>query len=386
MEKPMQNQLPNEDLFARTLREMPTPPPPADLIERLQSCPKPRRPWLWALPATAATMISLALIPLFLAPPSLSLAQVARNQAQRDQYTIVNTRLLTSGDSFKITSYRGGNLWRRQSTYGLADQTVGIFRQAPYWNFVIFDHPRPAPQEEFRVDKLLRKGEEPKVERNILWKGVRAHRFTIHTTYRSGGEQPYDQEVIVDAATNLPLYMKIMRDKAQWGDEWVYDFSKPDPSVFKVKIPEDAKRFDHRLIRKQLEASVAPGPIGAILVDESRRLVLLVDSTNREPILPTWSLRASGIDGALTGNVSQMLLIRQVGQVVRNRGAITIGHRQWIPVSFFLPVDGWPKIAGIFPLQRSSGSLTTGKGKTEFKDVPVIRAGDLNGLLAPYAG
>jgi hypothetical protein len=89
----------NEDTLVRMLREAETPPPRTDLLEVLQAKSRRRpRPWVWALPVTAATMITLALIPVLSLPPSISLAQVASAFDARTQYTIVNTRLMNKGE------------------------------------------------------------------------------------------------------------------------------------------------------------------------------------------------------------------------------------------------------------------------------------------------
>jgi hypothetical protein len=331
-------------------------------------------------------MITLALIPVLSLPPSISLAQVASAFDARTQYTIVNTRLMNKGvESIKWTSYRSGHLWRQGSRYGLPDKTVSVFYLRGLQKFVEIDEPQPPVEQEFRVDRLLRPSVKPKIERNVLWRGRRVHRFVIRDNYMNTDKQTFDQEVIVDPKTSLPIQMTIMRDSRQWGDVWDYSFGTPPASVFVPNIPKDAKVFDSRKLRKELPALLGKGPVGAFLLDESRRLVALVDPQAAPQGIES-TLRVAGAEGSLSG---QMVLdlapwSRPSGRKGAD-GLFTIGGRKWRVYHFFLPVPYWPRVDGLRKRTTTTGKLTIGEKTLAVKDVPVRQVGNAINLLSAFS-
>ncbi|MEZ0326453.1 MAG: hypothetical protein ACAH95_11150 [Fimbriimonas sp.] len=373
----------NEDALVRTLREAETPPARADLLELLQAMPSYRpRPWVWAIPVTAATMLTLALIPILSLPPTLSLGQVAQAFDARTQYTIVNTRLMNKGaESVKVTSYRDGSLWRRGSEFHLRDRSVMIRFLPKYLNYVMLDEPEAPEQHEFRVDRLLRPGVKPVFQKGVMWKGRRVNRFTIHDTYRSTTLQTFDQEVIVDPGTNLPIQMTIMRDSGAWGDVWDYSFATPPASAFVPRIPAGARVYDNRVLRRRLPELLSESQIGGLIVGEANSLLLLTDAAELPAGKVQVSLRLSGAEGQLNGDFSDWPWLSRDPGVMRAEDGIQINGRKWRLARFFLPVPDWPRVNGLRQRKATSGTLTINGKPIRFENVPIVRVGDAMALL-----
>jgi hypothetical protein len=367
----------NEDRFVHALREVETSPPDPEMLNRLR---RPTRvgAWLWAVPASAA---SVALVALLSAQPALSLAQVARAQGAHAQYTIVNTRIMGKGHAnFKTSYYRDGKLWRRGAQFGLTDRTVTVRRHEPLYNFVELDDPRPPVEDDFRIDRLLRHHVKPKIERNVPWNGRQVDRFSLSLTYRAGKEETFDQEVIADPKTHLPIRMTIMRDSGKWGDVWDYNFEKPPSTVWEPQIDPKAKVYDNRKLRKELAKKLVDAPVAGVLLDEFYRVVLLMDPNSARPSLGNVGATIEGISPELTGSFVD------ASSSVGAHGQLTLGGRQLRAISVGLPYDRWSELRPLRAAAKASGQLTIGARQVSFSDVPVVRIGQSLSFLSSAFG
>jgi hypothetical protein len=373
----MQNLPLTEKAFIRALQDVDTPAPPLDLLSRLQARRSKNRRWLWAaVPVTAVTVLTAILVVSFSLPSAISVAQVAKAFDAHSQYTITNTRILGGGKTFQVMFYRDGALWRRGNTFGLADRTLSIAYRPKKSNFAIVDERQDPPMSEFRIDHLLRQQvDKGQIDMNVHWNGRIVDRYTVHTSYGAGRTETYDQVLIVDPKTKLP----IMRDNASWGDIWDYLYGAPPAATFSPSIPPGTTVYDLRDQRKALTTKLQFGDVGGVVIDESRQIWLL---TNAGEAFSVANIRIEGI--ALNGRVAErtMLGSKPIMGSPAKIGSLRIGGTSW-HVAIVQAEDG-QKLEPIWNARQASGTLDVDGKEIAFKSVPVIRTGSARMLLRPF--
>jgi|GEM_PF-6509900 len=273
---------PNDHWIIETLRNAPIPEPGPDVLLN----PKPRPRPVWRAPAFA-TALGLALASLLLLKPTPTLAQISANQDKASQFTITNIRHLNGGATFKLIYMRSGELFatrmvdiRGRATttfYSDAKNSIRILRIANGSTLVLKDDPIALEGKLFSVDNLLRPGIEPKRTHQSDWNGHDVEIYTLHDTYLAGRQQTFDQEVVVDRATELPIRDTVWRDNHQWGDEWQYEYGPAQPQM--PIPPANAKTIDLRDERRRVEQALSKGPI--LLTESVSNSVAYVDLKSR---------------------------------------------------------------------------------------------------------
>ncbi|MEA2554146.1 MAG: hypothetical protein QOJ65_2322 [Fimbriimonadaceae bacterium] len=365
------------------LREVDTPAPPPELLRQLQGAPRQSKRLTWALPAALATAVTIALIATLTLRPAVSLAQVAAAFDAQEHYTITNTRLMNGGtERTKNSTYRDGPLWRSlMNEYGLEDKTLTIRHYPPVINYVLVDSRRDPPTIEFRIDRLLRQGATPTVERNVLWNGRRVDRFRLKDTYRNYKVETYDQEIIVDPKARLPIQMTVMRDNGQWGDVWDYDFRRPPVSVFHVEIPKDAKVYNLPSQRKKLTGDVAKNRVAELIVGDEGSAIVLARPTGNK-MLWLAELKIDGVDQPLRGSSAAFVRVRK--RVVGQPATISIGGRTWRVLQFTGTLPGSPSLQSLLSRKEISGTLTLDDQKIRISRAKVLRTGMAMALLRSF--
>jgi hypothetical protein len=382
MENLMQNLPQTEAGLICALRDMATPAPPADLLALLQA-PKPQsRGWVWAVPATLATGLTAFLVVTLSVPPAISLAQVATALELRTQYTVVNTRVLGGGRKLSLPFYRDGDLWRSHDSYGLRDRTVIIVKGFEPAKFALIDERHEPRAKEFSIAKMMRRGEKVKTERNVLWNGRRVDRFSVKTTYRdSGRTQTFDQFVVADPKTGLPIRMSIMRDGGRWGDIWDYTFERPAPSVFQPTIPPDFKIYDLRAQRKELPSQLSAGQVGGVLIDEMNQLWVL--TTASQTVWAPAKMKIEGLPTTFEGKLSDGFSLGEEPKIGArpHPATLRIGGKDWHAVVMQRNLQDRDLVQPIAKMKEVSGVFTIDGRTVEYKAVPVVHTGIVYQLM-----
>jgi hypothetical protein len=281
----MSNPSQTDEWIVESLRNAEVPAPPPGLTSQMVRL-RPRRRFVkWLAASGFASMAGILVISGTLHPTS-SLAQVAAAQADQKEYTIVNTRLLSSSKQIQITECRDGNRWARHAvTLDVAKSsvkpstmpTLGVFGDTvmdgkrtimikhlpPVMDIVEIDEGTPMIQA-FLLDihKLLQT--DGKVSKSLgeTWRGRKVDRFVVHKANPDKGSgNMFDRTVIADAVTHLPLRVE-NSDPGELGvDIWEFRYQRPAESAFDVKISPKATIYDLPKERLELRSVLKRGAV-----------------------------------------------------------------------------------------------------------------------------
>ncbi len=232
--------------------------------------PRTRQAWKWIAPAgivTAGTALAVVLT----LQPSATLAQVAAAQTRVGRYTIINTRILNNGQTFKVLTYRdgagraiytdeAGKPELRSVMDGSRSVTIRSFPRFQITDAEI-DEPQPLATQDFDVKHLLREGKAFSTKR-VMRDGQALDEFESHSKYPGlHGAETYDQTVLADAKTHLPIRSEVFRNNHAWGDVWEYNYGPIPASIFDSNPPKGFKIYDLREERVALFQALKNGPV-----------------------------------------------------------------------------------------------------------------------------
>jgi len=372
----MQSRFPNDDSIKSTLRNVTVPEPPADLVSRMRK----RRPKVdfskLILTAAVASLAGVLIIAGTMhATPSLG--QVADRQAKQTHYTVIQTRFLGEGRKIRIVSYRDGFTRKVEDPSGTTfdDGTRAVTVRRTNSGFdVDIDDSKPLPTaDQFSIGRLLRYGGKMGIQRGIHWNGIKVDRFWSHDTYRDQGKmQTYDQLLIVDAGSSLPLRMEVFRDNRSWGDTYDFNYGKPPASAMAFEIPKGAVVHDIREERTALKAQLKTG---AVLVDSIGGVSVLL------PLTP--GLEGPTVPVSFDTIPEKFIAVVEAGHKLGKPKPrkLTINDRDW-EVAW---INGLPK-QRFTPDARFGGKTIGCKvGKLNLVDLPIVHVEFRDLILEPFA-
>jgi hypothetical protein len=314
--------------------------------------------------------VGSALALLLALQPTPTLAQVAAAQKVVKRYTVVNTRILTNGLQFKVTTYRDGAKWAIYRTVG--DEAPGIkwvmdgTRTVTVDNFpnlqedAIIDEPEEWATQDFDLNHLMGQGKKFTMSR-ITEDGLALDKFVSHSKYPGlHGTETMDQTILADAQTHLPVRMEVFRNNHAWGDIWEYRYGPISSSIFNSEPPKNTPVFDLISERKQLESALLNGPV--VLVGQLPDVGVLF------PFEGSTTKSKVRIEG-LNQTVQNAMRVEPV--------RLQVAGKPWRLIRFIGYPNDTVKLASIKGLQSTS---ITVDGKT-YPSVPIIQVGNIGSLL-----